>query len=274
MAKKKYKNNIRHAYVSGDPDLAPLLLLHGTGGDETDLLEIAEFMAPENPKISIRGRVSENGMNRYFERYEEGEFNLESLHAETDWLVDAVHELSKRYELHEESMIMMGFSNGANVGAHAMMAREDTPWKTALLFHAMSVERLGDDIQDLTDSRVFATFGEFDPIISETNFDMLTEDLRKGGALLSTFATKTSHTMSQPEMQAAKLWLDANDLLDVDDEPEWPASLMYGADEHDRGHGHDHGHDHHHHEKDDHEWHYPDGQPADDEDVVEKLPED
>ena len=46
MAKKKYKNNIRHAYVSGDPDLAPLLLLHGTGGDETDLLEIAEFMAP------------------------------------------------------------------------------------------------------------------------------------------------------------------------------------------------------------------------------------
>ena len=51
-----------------------------------------------------------------------GEFNLESLHAETDWLVDAVHELAKRYELHEEAMIMMGFSNGANIGAHAMMA--------------------------------------------------------------------------------------------------------------------------------------------------------
>ncbi|MFW6771740.1 alpha/beta hydrolase [Weissella cibaria] len=272
MAKKKYKNTIRHAYVSGDPDLAPILLLHGTGGDETDLLEIAEFLAPENPKISIRGRVSENGMNRYFERYEEGEFNLESLHAETDWLVDAVHELAKRYELHEEAMIMMGFSNGANIGAHAMMAREDTPWKTALLFHAMSVERL-EEIQDLTDTRVFASFGEFDPIISETNFDMLTEDLRKGGTLLSTFAIKTSHTMSQPEMQAAKLWLDANDLLDVDDEPEWPASMMYGEDEHDHHHHDEHDHDHH-HEEDDHDWHYPDGQPAEYEDEVAKLPED
>ena len=102
---------------------------------------------------------------------------------------------------------------------------------------------------------------------------MLTEDLRKGGTLLSTFAIKTSHTMSQPEMQAAKLWLDANDLLDVDDEPEWPASMMYGKDGHDQHHHDEHGHDHH-HKEDDHDWHYPDGKPAEDKDEVAKLPED
>jgi phospholipase/carboxylesterase len=258
MANNKLKN-IRHAYVSGDPNLAPMLLLHGTGGDETDLLEVAEFLGPDNPKISIRGRVSENGYNRYFERYEEGDFNLESLHAETDWLVETVHALSERYELHEEAMIVIGFSNGANIAANAMLAREDTPFKVGLLFHAMQIENV-EEPADLTDDRIFMSFGEFDPIISQTNFEMLEANLKQAGALISTFATKTSHTLSQPEMQAAKLWLDANDLLDIDEEPEWPASMMYG-------HNHDHDHDHHHHGEEHHHEH-------DHGDEVQALPED
>ncbi|MDR3190473.1 MAG: dienelactone hydrolase family protein [Lactobacillaceae bacterium] len=211
MAKKTA--NIRHAYVSGDPELAPMLLLHGTGGDETDMLELAEFFGADNPKISLRGRVNENGLNRFFERYEDGSFNLASLHEEAAWLFKTIMDLAVRYDIEPADLIVIGYSNGSNIAAQMMLDNPQVPFKTAAFFHPMLIEAVAQPVA-LTDAKIFMSYGEFDPIVTEENFNALADNFHKAGAHVSTFMYQTSHGMSQAELQAAKLWMVANSLVE------------------------------------------------------------
>lgn len=129
---------IHAAFYPGKPNLVPVLMLHGTGGDESDLLPIATFLFPEHPKLGIRGRVKQNGSNRYFIRREDGTFDLDNLNQETDWLLTAIQQETKRYRLDADQLIVLGFSNGANIAAYAWLNRS-TPFKTAVLLHPMMI---------------------------------------------------------------------------------------------------------------------------------------
>ena len=205
--------DINYIYVPGDRHLPPLLLLHGTGGQETDLLSVADQLAPHHPKLSLRGRVNEAGQWRYFERLDGQTVNVTSLERETDWLIQTVQGLVKRHGLLTQGMMLLGYSNGANIGAYAMLTRPETPWQVAMLYHARIVKDKINQINQ-TNQKIFATYGEVDPLVKYDEFWQLMQAFQKNNAQVSTFVNRNSHAVAPIEIQATQLWLQANQLVE------------------------------------------------------------
>lgn len=135
---------MEHIYIPGkNKDLAPLLLLHGTGGDEKSLVEVAEFIAGDAAVLSLRGDIKEGGANRFFKRFHDGSLDLEDLESKTSELITTTRELAKKYQLDFERIIAVGYSNGANIAANALLQAENSFHK-AILFHAMQTTRIFD----------------------------------------------------------------------------------------------------------------------------------
>ena len=141
------EDKVNYAFVKGDPTVSPLLLLHGQGGDENDLLPIGKYLSPNSPMLSIRGRVQEQGMNRYFKHTENGGFDLNDLEQETTWLFSVLNDLCRKFDIDYERFIVIGYSNGANVAARALLTRSDT-FHTGIFFHPMALSTV-DSKQDL-----------------------------------------------------------------------------------------------------------------------------
>lgn len=200
--------DIHAAFFPGHTELTPVLMLHGTGGDESDLLPIATFLFPQHPKLGIRGRINENGSNRYFVRHTDGTFDLDSLSHETDWLLEAIQTKTTEHHLDTSRLIVLGFSNGANVAAYAML-HKTVPFKRAVLLHPMLIDP-AESVANLADTRVFASYGDVDPIVSESNFDALTTQLTAQQANVEPFKNHQSHHLTQAELLAAKDWLAGN----------------------------------------------------------------
>lgn len=198
---------IHSAFFPGDPQLAPILMLHGTGGDESDLLPIATFLFPQHPKLGIRGRIRENGANRYFIRHEHGDFDLANLSQETDWLLAAIETESHRRHLDAHRMIVLGFSNGANVAAYAWLHKQPA-FRAGVLLHPMLIDP-APTTANLSDVQAFASFGDVDPLVTEANFDQLTQQLTDAGTKLTGFKHHQSHRLSQAELAAAQTWAKA-----------------------------------------------------------------
>lgn len=197
--------DIHSAFFPGKTDLAPVLMLHGTGGDESDLLPIATFLFPEHPKLGIRGRISENGSNRYFIRHDDGSFDLDNLAQETNWLLSAIKQETQRYQLNAEQLIVLGFSNGANIAAYAWL-NQPTMFKTAVLLHPMMITP-PQQPRNLSGYQAFATYGDVDPIVSEDNFDQLMSQLKTAQATVEIFKNHQSHRLTQTELLAAQSWI-------------------------------------------------------------------
>ena len=113
-----------------------LLVLHGTGGDETDLLLLANMIDPDAAILSPRGRTLENGMPRFFRRFAEGKFDIKDLKFRTAELADFVLLASKKYSFNLDSVVAVGYSNGANIAASLLLLRPETVSR-AILFRTM-----------------------------------------------------------------------------------------------------------------------------------------
>lgn len=201
-------DQVRHLFISGDRKRSPLVLLHGTGGDETTLIEVAQFLAPDHPILAIRGRVVENGYYRYFKRQAVGVFDLVSLAEETQWLVAAITGLAERYQLNVADMTAVGFSNGANIAVHALLTQPQVPFQQVMALHAMQVAAITAP-QNLDGTPVFLSYGTQDPLISPQNFAAMRDNLHQAGADLSIFQTDGSHNLTNAELQAAQTWFKA-----------------------------------------------------------------
>ena len=142
-------------------DAAPLLLLHGTGGDENDLLPLGQAIAPGASLLSPRGKVLEHGMPRFFRRLAEGVFDEDDLRRRANELADFVDQARQRYDL--AAPVALGYSNGANIAAAMLLLRPD-PLAGAMLLRAMVPLR---DVPktDLTGKPVLIVSGQSDPII-------------------------------------------------------------------------------------------------------------
>jgi phospholipase/carboxylesterase len=117
---------MKHIFQQGSQENAPvLLLLHGTGGTETDLLGLAEIVSPGSSVLSVRGNVSENGMPRFFRRLAEGVFDEEDLIFRTNELHEYVNEAAKQYGFDRKNVVALGYSNGANIAASLLFHYED-----------------------------------------------------------------------------------------------------------------------------------------------------
>ncbi|WP_413380665.1 alpha/beta hydrolase [Alkalihalobacillus sp. 1P02AB] len=195
---------MNHIFKKGNPDKPTLVLLHGTGGNEHDLLPIAEMIDQEASVLGIRGNVLENGMPRFFKRLAEGVFDEEDLKFRTNELSDYLTQAADEYEFDRENVIAIGYSNGANIAA-SLMYHYDDAFRGAILFHAM-VPLKNIELPSLKGTEVFVGAGKNDPIIPEENTQQLILDLEKAGAHLEAFWTNGGHQLTREEVEAAKEW--------------------------------------------------------------------
>jgi len=154
-----------------------LLLLHGTGGNEDDLIPLGKELAPNASILSVRGKVLENGMPRFFRRLEEGVFDIEDLKIRTDELAEFIVKSSSAYMFDSESLIAVGYSNGANIAASLLLRRPEI-LAGAILFRAM-VPFIPTVMPDLSKKSIILLEGLYDPIVSKAEAESLLEIFTK-----------------------------------------------------------------------------------------------
>lgn len=191
---------------SKDKNSLTLLLLHGTGGDETDLIPIARMLEITNASIlSPRGKVIENGMPRYFRRLAEGIFDIEDLKFRTNELADFVQNASRTYALDLNRIVAIGYSNGANIAASTLLLRPEI-LSNAILFRPM-IPLVPNTLPNLSSRRVLISAGLHDPIVANYQTKDLFDLLEKVGAEVSIQWQNSGHELTQRDIVAARKWL-------------------------------------------------------------------
>jgi phospholipase/carboxylesterase len=195
-----------HRFVPGTrPGALPVVLLHGTGGDENDLIPLGQHLAPGAPLLSPRGKVLENGMPRYFRRLAEGVFDIPDLRHQTADLAGFLREARIRYGLGDTPPIAIGLSNGANI-AGALLLLHPGSLSGAVLLRPM-VPLVPEQLPDLRGVRVLLVAGLEDPLVSPAQTRDLAGLLEKAGAEVSIHWSNAGHRLVQEDLDAAERWL-------------------------------------------------------------------
>jgi predicted esterase len=194
-----------HEFVPGISDRT-LLLLHGTGGNEHDLIPLGRELDPNAGLLSPRGKILENGMPRFFRRLAEGVFDLEDLKQRTNELADFVASAAQHYKLSADQVIAVGYSNGANIAASVLLLRPEI-LRAAILFRAM-VPLVPENFPDLSSVRVWIGAGNQDPIIPTSETQRLVELLRSSGADATIRFANANHALTDADVKTARHWLE------------------------------------------------------------------
>jgi phospholipase/carboxylesterase/glyoxalase family protein len=182
-----------------------LLLLHGTGGSENDLLPLGRELAPGAAVLSPRGKVLERGMPRFFRRSAEGVFDLDDLRFRTEELATFVAGAVTTYGLAPTHMVAVGFSNGANIAASLLLLRPGV-LRGAVLFRP-TVPLEPDPLPDLAGTAVFVAAGRSDPLVPMALTERLASMLREAGAAVTQHWVDGGHTLARSEVVAARAWI-------------------------------------------------------------------
>jgi phospholipase/carboxylesterase len=203
---KNKKNGARiRTSEQGSKVFTTLLLLHGTGGNEDDLIPLANELDQRAAILSPRGKVLENGMPRFFRRLAEGVFVIEDLIFRTNELADFVKDASKAYDFDLQRTITIGYSNGANIAASMLLLRPEI-LSAAILFRAM-VPLVPDILPDLSNKHIFMSSGLHDPIVPKQEAEGLFGLFKNAGAKVSLSWQESGHELTIEEVQKAKEWL-------------------------------------------------------------------
>ncbi len=198
------KSPFVHRFEPGSrADAPPLLLLHGTGGDENDLLQLGVSISPGSPLLSPRGRVIENGMPRFFRRLAEGIFDEEDVRHRAFELGEFVESARERYGI--GAPLAVGYSNGANIAA-ALLLMKSRALSGAILLRAM-VPLTDPPGADLTGKPVLILSGRRDPIVPADNADALAVMLSTAGAKVDHRILPVGHQLSQADLTLARTWI-------------------------------------------------------------------
>lgn len=196
---------IRRFVPASDPAITEtLLLLHGTGGNENDLLGLGQRLRPGAALLSPRGRVLENGMPRFFRRLAEGVFDVEDLKKQTYALAQFVAEASHAYGLNEHNITAVGYSNGANIAGGLLLLRPET-LAAAVLLRPM-VPLLPEKQPDLKGKEILVLSGRSDPIATPTETGRLVKLFSDAGASVKAHAQPGGHQLSDEDILAAENW--------------------------------------------------------------------
>src|SRR5688572_2376611 len=182
-----------------------LLLLHGTGGNENDMIPLGRDLDPVAAILSLRGNVPENGMPRFFRRLAEGVFDEEDVIRRANELADFIGLAATKYSFNPQSLVAVGYSNGANVAAAVLLLRPGVLTR-AILFRAM-VPLTPANQPALAATRVLICSGEHDPIVPVENVKRLAAMLRQGGADVTLRLEDAGHQLVFAEIAGAKKWL-------------------------------------------------------------------
>jgi phospholipase/carboxylesterase len=194
-----------HYYKEKNQHGPTLLLLHGTGGDEKDLLPLADIIDPNANIFSVRGQVLENGSNRFFKRLAMGVFDLEDLVFRTKRLKEFVDWAADHYHFDRSQVIAVGYSNGANIAASMLFHYRDA-LKRAILFHPMVPIRK--EMPDLTGIGVLICAGENDPICPPEEAKELFDCFLLAKADVQLKWQPGGHRLTMEEIVEAKSWYE------------------------------------------------------------------
>jgi predicted esterase len=186
-------------------DAVTLLLLHGTGGDERDLLPLGRELWPDAALLGVRGKVLENGMPRFFRRFAEGVFDVDDLKTQTNDLAAFIDAAADRYDFSRRRLVAVGYSNGANIAASLILLHPHY-LGAAVLFRAM-VPFKPDIVRNFGEMSVFIAGGMQDPIVPPGQTEELANILESGGAQVSLFWHAGGHELGDDDMAAARRWL-------------------------------------------------------------------
>ena len=193
-----------HRFIPGEEGAPTLLLLHGTGGNENDLIPLGQQLAPRTAILSPRGKVSEYGAARFFRRLAEGVFDHEDLVFRTHELAEFIEMAASEYGFDLSELIAIGYSNGANIAA-SLMLLDPGLLRAAVLFRAM-VPFEPEKLPDLSGMPVFLAAGRMDQMIAPENTSRLAEILTEAGADLDLRWRDTGHSLTYEEVAEAKEW--------------------------------------------------------------------
>lgn len=182
-----------------------LLLLHGTGGNEDDLLDLGRQISPTAALLSPRGKVLENGAPRFFRRLAEGVFDLEDVRFRAAELAGFVECALTEYGAQQAQVVAVGYSNGANMAAATMLLHPGRIHSAALL-RAMVVPEPS-PLPDLSGSAVLVSSGMLDPIVPDSHVTRLSDIFRRAGASVHVKRQQASHGLVQSDIFDCRDWL-------------------------------------------------------------------
>ena len=196
-----------HVFEPGtDPAAPPLLLLHGTGGTEHDLLRLGRAISPGSALLSPRGQVSEGGALRFFARLAEGVFDPAEITVRTHQLADFISSAGARYGFEPRQLVAVGFSNGANIAACLLLLRPES-LGGAILLRPMVVLEQTAPAGSIVGRRVLILNGSTDPLVPPDHPERLAALLKDGGAEVEVTRLAASHGLTPQDLAAAQAWL-------------------------------------------------------------------
>jgi len=193
-----------HRYEPGDPSLT-LLLLHGTGGSEDDLLSIGRAVAPKASLLSPRGKSLDEGMPRFFRRFGEGQFDEKDIVFRSNELADFVAAAAAKYKFGAQRVFALGYSNGANIAAAMLLLRPEA-LAGGMLLRAM-VPLMPELPPDMSGKQVLLCEGKNDGMVSVENANRLATMFKTYGANVSLFWSDAGHGLTQDDLAACAEWL-------------------------------------------------------------------
>ncbi len=182
-----------------------LLLLHGTGGSEHDLLPLAEELAPGVAVLSPRGQISENGAARFFRRFAEGVLDIEDWRARTHQLADFLVAKDRELGLQAEHRVAIGFSNGANIALGLLLLRPEVLHSVVLMRPMFVSEEPG---PPLDDKSVLVLSGQYDPLVNASNRQALLDQLSERKARVTAHLVDSGHSLTPNDLALAKTFID------------------------------------------------------------------
>lgn len=182
-----------------------LLLLHGTGANENDLLPLGSALDPTATLLSPRGQVLENGMPRFFRRLAEGVLDIDDLKGRTHDLVRFLEQSAQQHGFDASRVVAVGYSNGANIAASTLLLRPDV-LEAAVLLRPMFVYD-PDRVPTLDGVGVFIASGRNDPLIDPADAERLARLLETAGADVTHVWSPGGHPLESNEVQEAATWL-------------------------------------------------------------------
>lgn len=191
-----------HRYIPGTKSDATLLLLHGTGGDEEDLLPIGTALAPGVGLLSPRGQVLENGMPRFFRRFQPGVFDEDDIRFRARELADFVTESAARYGFHAAKVVALGYSNGANIAAANLLLTPDL-LRGAVLLRAQ-LPLTPDPLPTLQPIPVTLLAGTEDAVVAPSSTEALAKILSRCGAQVEVHWQKAGHELTPEDFASVK----------------------------------------------------------------------
>jgi phospholipase/carboxylesterase len=196
--------DFQHTFVPGR-SVRTLLLLHGTGGNENDLIPLGRALDADANLLSPRGKVLENGQPRFFRRLGEGIFDEEDLIRRTHELAEFIEQASMKYALHRQELVAIGYSNGANIAGSLLLLRPRTLAGAVLLRPMVPI--IPEPLPDLKSVPVLVVSGRYDSIMRADEALQLVAMLRNAGAKVSVSLENAGHELTEGTVEIARRWL-------------------------------------------------------------------